>query len=265
MISLKVVILAGGYGTRISEESIFRPKPMVEIGEFPILHHIMKGYSHYGFNDFIICCGYKANVIKEYFANYFLHTSDVTFDFRAGGNMEIHQNTAEPWRVTVVDTGLDTPTGGRIKKVSQYIKNETFLLTYGDGVSDVNVLDLVKFHKEREAYVTLTAIQPSGRFGSLDIDNDSKVNSFKEKAKGDLGWINGGFFVCEPQVFDMIEGFDIMWEREPLEKIASQGKLAAYKHQGFWSPMDTVRDKAYLDSLWKSGNAPWAIWEKSKK
>lgn len=259
-LGMKVVILAGGYGTRISEESIFRPKPMVEVGEYPILHHIMKCYSYYGFNDFIICCGYKANIIKEYFANYFLHTSDVTFDFRDGGSMEIHQNAAEPWRVTVVDTGLDTQTGGRIKRIRKYAENETFLLTYGDGVSDVNVLDLVQFHKNHEAIVTLTAVQPAGRFGAIDIDDGPVISSFKEKPKGDVGWINGGFFVCEPEVFDFIEGTQTVWEREPLEQIANRGKLIAYKHHGFWSPMDTVRDKAYLDSLWKSGNAPWKVW-----
>lgn len=256
----KVVILAGGYGTRISEESIFRPKPMVEIGEFPILHHIMKCYSHYGFNDFVICCGYKANIIKEYFANYFLHTSDITFDFRSGGSMEIHQNTAEPWRVTVIDTGLDTQTGGRIKRIQKYTENETFLLTYGDGVADVNLSDLVDFHYENQAIVTLTAVQPSGRFGAIDIEDGVMISSFKEKPKGDVGWVNGGFFVCQPEVFDYIDGTYTVWEREPLEQIASRGKLAAFRHHGFWSPMDTVRDKAYLDNLWKNGNAPWKVW-----
>lgn len=257
---MKVVILAGGYGTRISEESMFRPKPMVEIGEYPILHHIMKCYSYYGFNEFIICCGYKANIIKEYFANYFLHTSDVTFDFRFSGNMEIHQNTAEPWRVTVIDTGLDTQTGGRIKRIQRYTENEPFLLTYGDGVSDVNLKELVAFHKASNALVTLTSVQPSGRFGAIDVGNDGLIKSFKEKPKGDVGWVNGGFFVCEPEVFDYIDGDKTIWEHEPLEAIASNGRLMAYKHHGFWSPMDTVRDKVYLERIWKSGNAPWKVW-----
>ena len=257
---MKVVILAGGYGTRISEESMFRPKPMIEIGEYPILHHIMKYYSHYGFNEFIICCGYKANIIKEYFANYFLHTSDVTFDFRYGSNMAIHENTAEPWRVTVIDTGLDTQTGGRIKRIRKYTENEPFLLTYGDGVSNVDLQDLVSFHKEHGAMVTLTSVQPAGRFGAIDVGKDGIIRTFKEKPKGDVGWVNGGFFVCEPEVFDYIDGDNTVWEREPLEKIANASRLAAYKHRGFWSPMDTVRDKAYLDELWKSGNAPWKVW-----
>lgn len=257
---MKVVILAGGYGTRISEESIFRPKPMIEIGEYPILHHIMKCYSHYGFNEFIICCGYKANIIKEYFANYFLHTSDVTFDFRFSGNMQIHQNTAEPWKVTVIDTGLDTQTGGRIKRIRKYTENEPFLLTYGDGVSNVNLKELVDFHKKNNALITLTSVQPSGRFGAIDVEVDGKISSFKEKPRGDVGWVNGGFFVCEQEVFEYIKGDNTVWEKEPLEQIAKIGKLMAYKHHGFWSPMDTVRDKAYLDELWKSGKAPWKVW-----
>lgn len=257
---MKVVILAGGYGTRISEESIFRPKPMIEIGEYPIIHHIMKIYSYHGFNEFIICCGYKANIIKEYFANYFLHTSDVTFDFRFNGNMEIHENTAEPWKVTVIDTGLDTQTGGRIKRIRKYIEGEPFLLTYGDGVSNINIKELVKFHNEHKAMVTLTAVQPSGRFGAIDVDSEGVISSFKEKPKGDVGWVNGGFFVCEPEIFDYIEGDSTVWEQEPLESIANSGKLMAYKHHGFWSPMDTVRDKVYLENIWKKGDAPWKIW-----
>lgn len=257
---MKVVILAGGYGTRISEESLFRPKPMVEIGEYPILHHIMKYYSSFGFYDFVICCGYKANVIKEYFSNYFLHTSDVTFDFRDGGDVEIHHNTAEPWRVTVIDTGLDTQTGGRIKRIKDYTKNEPFLLTYGDGLADVDITALIDFHYNSKAIVTLTAVQPSGRFGAIDIEETNMISSFKEKPKGDVGWVNGGFFVCQPETFKYIEGDNTIWEREPLEQIATQGKLAAYRHHGFWSPMDTVRDKSYLDGLWKSGNAPWKAW-----
>lgn len=257
---MKVVILAGGYGTRISEESMFRPKPMIEIGEYPMLHHIMKYYSHYGYNEFIICCGYKANIVKEYFANYYLHTSDVTFDFRFSGNMQIHQNTAEPWRVTIIDTGLDTQTGGRIKRVRKFTENRPFLLTYGDGVSNIDLNVLINTHTERNAIVTLTAVQPSGRFGAIDIETDGIVSSFKEKPKGDVGWVNGGFFVCQPEVFDYIEGDQSVWEHEPLERIAGEGRLAAYKHHGFWSPMDTVRDKAYLENLWKNGRAPWKIW-----
>jgi glucose-1-phosphate cytidylyltransferase len=257
---MKVVILAGGYGTRISEESLFKPKPMIEIGEFPIIHHIMKYYSSYGFNEFIICCGYKANIVKEYFANYFLHTSDITFDFRFGGSTEIHKNTAEPWRVTVIDTGLDTQTGGRIKRIRKYVENETFLLTYGDGVSNVNLGDLVSFHKRNNALVTLTAVQPSGRFGAIDVDSSCLIKSFKEKPKGDMGWVNGGFFVCEPNVFEYIEGDTTVWEQSPLEKIANVEKLFAFKHHGFWSPMDNIRDKLYLEELWKTGNAPWKSW-----
>lgn len=233
---------------------------MIEIGEHPILHHIMKYYSHYGFNDFIICCGYKANVIKEYFANYFLHTSDVTFDFRFGGNMQIHENASEPWKVTIIDTGLDTQTGGRIKRIKKYTENESFLLTYGDGVSNVNLQALIDLHNEHNALVTLTAVQPSGRFGAIDVEADGRISSFKEKPKGDVGWVNGGFFVCQPEVFDYIEGDNSVWEHGPLESIANAGRLSAYKHHGFWSPMDTVRDKAYLDDLWKNGNAPWKVW-----
>ncbi len=259
-IDMKVVILAGGYGTRISEESIFKPKPMIEIGEYPILHHIMKYYSYFGFNDFIICVGYKANIVKEYFANYFLHTSDVTFDFRFGGNMQIHENKAEPWKVTIVDTGLDTQTGGRIKRIQKYTDNEPFLLTYGDGVSDVDLTKLVDYHKECNSVVTLTAVQPSGRFGAIEVDNDGTVNSFREKPKGDGSWVNGGFFVCQPDVFEYIKSDNDIWEKGPLEIIANEGILSAYKHQGFWSPMDTVRDKIYLDELWKNGNAPWKVW-----
>lgn len=257
---MKVVILAGGYGTRISEESMFRPKPMIEIGEYPILHHIMKYYSYFGFNEFIICCGYKANIIKEYFANYFLHTSDVTFDFRFGGNMIIHENATEPWRVTVIDTGLYTETGGRIKRIRKYTENEPFLLAYGDGVSNVDLNALIDFHKGHTPIVTLTAVQPSGRFGAIDVDANGTISSFKEKPKGDVGWVNGGFFVCQPDVFDYIEGDSSVWEREPLERIMNASNLAAYKHHGFWSPMDTVRDKVYLEELWKKGNAPWKIW-----
>lgn len=258
---MKVVILAGGYGTRILEESMLRPKPMIEIGDYPILHHIMKIYSYYGHNEFIICCGYKAEVIKEYFANYFLNMADVTFDFTKGGMVEIHQATPEPWKVTVVNTGLDTQTGGRIKKIQKYVGNETFLLTYGDGVSDVNINDLIKFHKENHATLTLTAVQPEGRFGGLEIKEDNLIECFKEKPKGDVGWVNGGFFVCEPEVFRYIEGDQTVWEKEPLESIARDGKFCAYKHEGFWSPMDTMREKNYLEGLWKIGKAPWKVWK----
>lgn len=257
---MKVVILAGGYGTRISEESIFKPKPMIEIGEHPIIHHIMKYYSCYGFNEFIICCGYKANIIKDYFANYYLHTSDVTFDFRFSGNMQIHENVAEPWRVTIIDTGLDTETGGRIKRIRKFTENEQFLLTYGDGLSNIDLNALIDFHKEHNAIVTLTAVQPSGRFGAIDVESNGMISSFKEKPKGDVGWVNGGFFVCQPEVFDYIDGDGSVWEREPLERITKVGSLAAYKHHGFWSPMDTIRDKVYLDGLWKKGQAHWKIW-----
>lgn len=258
---MKVVILAGGYGTRILEESMTRPKPMIEIGDYPILHHIMKIYSYYGHNEFIICCGYKAEVIKEYFANYFLNMADVTFDFTAGGTVEIHQAMPEPWKVTVVNTGLDTQTGGRIKRVQKYIGNEPFLLTYGDGVSNVNINELIRFHNENHATLTLTAVQPAGRFGGLEIKEDNHIEHFKEKPKGDVGWVNGGFFVCEPEVFDYIEGDHTVWEKEPLERIAQEGKFFAYQHDGFWSPMDTLREKNYLEELWKSGQAPWRVWK----
>lgn len=257
---MKVVILAGGYGTRILEESMTRPKPMIEIGDFPILHHIMKIYSYYGHNEFIICCGYKAEVIKEYFSNYFLNMADVTFDFTQGGTVEIHQATPEPWKVTVVNTGLDTQTGGRIKRIQKYVGKEQFLLTYGDGVANVNIDKLIEFHNKNHALLTLTAVQPQGRFGGLDIIEDSRINRFKEKPKGDVGWVNGGFFVCEPEVFDYIEGDNTVWEKEPLERIAQDGKFYAFKHDGFWSPMDTLREKNYLQDLWKSGRAPWKVW-----
>jgi glucose-1-phosphate cytidylyltransferase len=220
----------------------------------------MKIYSHYGYNDFIICCGYKANVIKEYFADYYLHTSNITFDFRCGGNIEIHENSSEPWCVTVVDTGMDTMTGGRIKRIEKYTNGEPFLLTYGDGVSDVNINDVIQFHNKNAGLITLTAVQPTGRFGAVDIDERGAIKTFFEKPIGDGGWINGGFFVCEQGVFDYIEGDSTVWEREPLEKIAGEGKLFAYKHHGFWQPMDTLRDKNHLETLWQKGMAPWKIW-----
>ena len=257
---MKAVILAGGLGTRISEETHLKPKPMIEIGGMPVLWHILKTYSHYGINDFVICCGYKGYVIKEYFANYFLHMSDITFDL-ANNSMEVHQRNAEPWRVTLIDTGADTMTGGRLKRVAEHVKNEdTFCLTYGDGVSDVNIGELLAFHQQHGLQATLTATYPPGRFGALDI-RDSKVTSFKEKPKGDGGMINGGFFVLSPQVLHLIEGDHTVWEREPLESLAESGQLAAYQHTGFWQPMDTLRDKTHLEELWANGNAPWKVWK----
>jgi glucose-1-phosphate cytidylyltransferase len=257
---MKVVILAGGFGTRISEESHLKPKPMIEIGERPILWHIMKIYSSYGFNDFIICLGYKGYCIKEYFAHYFLHESDVTFDFKHGNERMVHHHTAEPWTVTLVNTGGETMTGGRVKRVQEYIGNETFLLTYGDGVSDVNITDLVTCHKSHGKLATVTSVQPSGRFGALDLDNENMVHGFKEKPKGDGAWINGGFFVLEPEVFNYIDGDAIILEKEPLEGLSRDKQLVAHKHSGFWQPMDTMRDKNHLEELWTSGNAPWKVW-----
>ena len=257
---MKAVILAGGLGTRISEETSTRPKPMVEIGGKPILWHIMKTYSAHGINDFVICCGYKGYVIKEYFANYFLHMSDVTFDMQHN-KMEVHQRYAEPWKVTLVDTGEETMTGGRLKRVAEYVKDEeAFCLTYGDGVSDVNITELIAFHKAQNVKATLTAAIPPGRFGALDMSGN-KVNSFMEKPKGDGAMINGGFFVLSPQVIDYIADDHITWERNPLERLAAEGNLAAYHHNGFWQPMDTLRDKVHLEELWQSGKAPWKVWE----
>ena len=257
---MKVVILAGGLGTRISEESHLKPKPMIEIGERPILWHIMKIYSSYGFNDFIICLGYKGYCIKEYFAHYFLHEADVTFDFRSKNERMVHHNQAEPWTVTLVNTGVETMTGGRVKRVKEYIGNETFMLTYGDGVADINIKALVDFHKGHGKLATVSSIQPLGRFGALDIDNGNLVLGFKEKPKGDGAWINGGFFVMEPSVLDYIDNDATILEKEPLEKLAHDGQLLAFKHSGFWQPMDTLRDKNHLDDLWKSGTAPWKVW-----
>jgi len=256
---MKAVILAGGLGTRISEETQVKPKPMVEIGGKPILWHIMKTYSAYGINEFVICCGYKGYVIKEYFANYFLHTSDVTFDMTRN-QMEVHQRYAEPWKVTLVDTGEETMTGGRLRRVADYVKNESaFCLTYGDGVSDVDIGALIAFHHAQGLKATLTATVPPGRFGALDLRGD-KVASFVEKPKGDGGLINGGFFVLSPAVLDYLSDDKTIWEREPLERLAREGQLAAYPHQGFWQPMDTLRDKTYLEELWQSGAAPWKVW-----
>lgn len=259
---MKVVILAGGFGTRISEESHLVPKPMIEIGGSPILWHIMKYYSCFGFNDFIICCGYKGYVIKEYFADYYLHRSDITFDFSACNKITIHSNVAEPWRVTVVDTGLNTQTGGRIKRIQKYVGEESFMMTYGDGVSNIDLHALIKQHKAAGFIGTLSAIQPGGRFGVLDIDeSDKKVTGFREKATEDGGWINAGFMVLEPQVFGYIKSDDTILEREPLERLSTEGKLGVYKHYGFWQCMDTQRDKGYLEDYWRTGKAPWKIWE----
>ncbi|HEX8948293.1 MAG TPA: glucose-1-phosphate cytidylyltransferase [Dissulfurispiraceae bacterium] len=256
---MKVVILAGGFGTRISEESHLRPKPMIEVGEHPVLWHIMKIYSHYGYNDFVVCLGYKGYVIKEYFANYFLHNSDVTIDL-CRNSMEIINSKAEPWRVTLVDTGLRTTTGGRVKRIQPYTGNKTFMLTYGDGVGDVNIAKLVEHHRKQGKYATITAVQPPGRFGALGIDDDENVISFHEKPPGDSAWINGGFFVLEPKIFDYIKSEEVSWEGQPLPLLAAEGQIAAYRHYGFWRPMDTVRDRMELEGHWKSGNAPWQVW-----
>ncbi len=257
---MKVVILAGGLGTRISEETSVRPKPMVEIGGRPILWHIMKIYSHYGFNDFVICLGFKGYVIKEYFSNYFLHMSDVTFDMRSN-TMEVHQRYAEPWKVTLVDTGNDSMTGGRVKRIAPYVGDETFMLTYGDGVADVDIASLVAFHRSHGRPATVTSTQPSGRFGALDIRTDGQVAAFQEKPAGDGSWINGGFFVLEPSIFERIAGDATVFEKEPLEGMARDGQLMSWKHTGFWQPMDTLRDKNLLEELWASGSAPWKLWE----
>jgi glucose-1-phosphate cytidylyltransferase len=255
---MKAVILAGGLGSRISEESHLKPKPMIEIGGKPILWHIMKMYSHYGINDFIICLGYKGYVIKEYFSNYFLHTSDVTIDM-SQNQMEIHERFAEPWKVTLVETGDDTMTGGRLKRVSKYIGGEAFCFTYGDGVSDINIQDLIKAHEKQVKLATVTTIQPPGRYGAIDIQN-SNVIAFQEKPAGDGAWINGGFFVLEPGVIDLIEDDSTIWEQEPLKNLVATNQLSAYKHSGFWQSMDTLRDKNYLEECWASGNSPWKTW-----
>ena len=258
---MKVVILAGGYGTRISEESQFKPKPMVELGGMPILWHIMKLYSFYGYNEFIICCGYKQHVIKEWFADYYLHNSDITFDFTQNNKMIVHNNISEPWKVTLIDTGLYTMTGGRIKRIADYLEGESFLLTYGDGVSDVNIRDLVAFHRSHGKMATITSAQPGGRFGVLDILEDGTITNFKEKKKEDGGWINAGFMVLEPQIMDLIEGDDTVFEKYPLEEAARRGQLNAYRHNGFWQCMDTMREKEKLEELWQSGQAPWKVWK----
>lgn len=258
---MKVVLLAGGYGTRISEESHLKPKPMIEIGDQPILWHVMKSYSYYGYNEFIICAGYKQHVIKEYFADYYLHRSDVTFDFSSGGEMTVHNNIAEPWRVTIVDTGLNTMTGGRVKRIQKYVGNEPFLLTYGDGVCDLDLHDLIAFHNRKKRVATITAIQPGGRFGKLEIDSDDGIRAFAEKQKEDGGWVNGGFMVFEPQIFDYLLDDTTVLERAPLERLAAENQLCAYQYDGFWQCMDTLRDKQYLETLIASGNAPWMRWQ----
>lgn len=259
---MKVVILAGGLGTRISEESHLKPKPMIDVGEMPILWHIMKTYSYYGYNDFIICCGYKGHIIKEYFANYYLHRSDITFDFTAENKMTFNSNVAEPWKVTLVDTGLNTMTGGRIKRIRPYINEERFLLTYGDGVADINIESLLQFHIQSGKMATLTAIQPGGRFGMIDINENNMIFNFREKTKEDGGWINGGYMVFEPGIFDLIENDQTVLEQFPLEEAARRGQLNAYKHHGFWQCMDTLRDKLLLDEMWQKNKAPWKIWDK---
>ena len=260
---MKAVILAGGLGTRISEESHLKPKPMIEIGGKPILWHIMKSYTAYGVNDFIICCGYKQHAIKEYFADYYLRNSDVTFDFKNGNKMRMLTNTTEAWRVTIVDTGFNTMTGGRLKRIKQYVGNETFMLTYGDGVCDINVNSLLTFHRAHSKIATITAIQPGGKFGALEIEPDGAISNFTEKRKGDVGWINGGFMIFEPEIFEYLRDDETVLERDPLEKLAAVGQLSAYRHHGFWQCMDTLRDKMFLEELIVMGKAPWITWEVS--
>ena len=256
---MKVVILAGGFGTRISEESHLKPKPMIEIGEQPILWHIMKQYSHYGYHDFVICLGYKAYVIKEYFSDYFLHTSDITFDL-ANNKMTVHNNFSEPWKVTLVDTGQKTMTGGRVKRIQEYVGNEPFMLTYGDGVSDVDITKLAAFHKSHGKIATMTAINAGQRFGVLEVGGDNTIHAFREKSKDDGSLINGGFMVLNPEIFQYIAGDSTVFEKEPLETVAKMGELMAYKHNGFWHCMDTQRDKMRLEEMWASGAAPWKVW-----
>lgn len=255
---MKVVILAGGRGTRISEETEVLPKPMIQIGGKPVLWHIMKAYSHFGFNDFIICLGYKGYAIKEYFANYFLHSSDLTLDLSTN-SMKVHGSKAEPWKVTLIDTGFETMTGGRIKRIEKYVEGKTFLLTYGDGIGSVDINKLIEFHKKHGKYATVTAVQLEGRFGALNIEKGEDVSSFLEKPRGDGAWINGGFFVLEPDIFKYIKDDSVIWEKKPLEKLAKENQLNAYKHNGFWKCMDTIRDKIELEQLWDAGNAPWKL------
>lgn len=257
---MKVVILAGGYGTRISEESYLKPKPMIEIGDKPILWHIMKEYSYYGFNEFIICCGYKQHAIKEWFADYYLYNCDVTFDFANNNSMQVHSSEAEPWKVTLVDTGLDTMTGGRVKRIQKYVGNETFMLTYGDGVSDVNIKELLDFHYKHGRKATITAINVEQRFGVLEINGEGSIQAFREKSIDDGSRINAGYMVLEPEVFDLIEGDSTVFEKEPLEKLVANNQLMAYRHDGFWQCMDTKREKEKLDDMWNKGEAPWKQW-----
>ncbi len=258
---MKAVILAGGFGTRISEESGVKPKPMVEVGGRPILWHILKIYSSHGINDFIVCLGYKGEAIKDYFARYYLHASNVTFDMQRN-EMHVHQNRAEPWRVTLIDTGVDTMTGGRLRRAREYVGNETFCMTYGDGVSDIDIRQLVRFHKEQNTLATLTAAQPPGRFGAFTLQQgQNRVETFMEKPQGDGAWVNSGFFVLEPAVMNYIDDDTVVWEREPLQRLAHEGQLSAYRHQGFWQPMDTLRDKMVLENLWQSEKPPWKVWQ----
>ena len=258
---MKVLLLAGGLGTRLGEETSIRPKPMVEIGGYPIIWHIMKLYTHYGLTDFIILCGYKSEIIKDYFLNYYTNTADVTINF-SNNKIEVHRSRAEPWNVTMLYTGRDTMTGSRVKQARSYVGNEPFMLTYGDGLSDVNIKDLLAYHQKSKKLVTLTAVQPSGRFGALNVETDGRISHFQEKPVGDGAWVNGGFFVCQPEVFDYIaDGKDVIWEKEPMVKLASDGQLNAYKHGGFWRPMDTLKDKLDLNELWSKGNAPWKVWK----
>ncbi|MEE0873324.1 MAG: glucose-1-phosphate cytidylyltransferase [Ruminococcus sp.] len=258
---MKAVILAGGFGTRISEESQYKPKPMIEIGGMPILWHIMKQYSHYGINDFIICAGYRQHAIKEWFADYFLHTSDITFDFTRDDKIIVHNKRAEQWRVTVIDTGLKTMTGGRLKRIRQYLDEDIFFMTYGDGVSDINIDDLLMFHKCHGRLATMSAVKPESRFGTIDFEQNGKVNAFREKNEADTGYINAGFMVLNKKVLDYVEGDSIMFERQPMEKLAADGELMCYRHNGFWQCMDTMRDKTKLEDLWESGDAPWKVWK----
>ena len=255
---MKAVILAGGLGTRISEETQNRPKPLIEIGGMPILWHIMKTYSSHGISDFVICCGYKGYMIKEYFANYFLHMSDVTFDLK-NNEMNVHRKSAESWNITLVDTGINTMTGGRLKKIQKYVDNETFCFTYGDGLANISIRELIEFHKNNNTLATVTAVQPPARFGALELDGN-KVVSFKEKPPGDGNWINGGYFILEPTVFDYVEGDSTVWEKEPVENLSKNNQLSAYRHSGFWQPLDTLRDKNKLEDLWSSGSPPWKVW-----
>jgi len=256
---MKVVILAGGFGTRLSEETVLKPKPMIEIGDMPILWHIMKIYSSHGFHDFVICLGYKGYLIKEYFANYYLHKSDVTIDL-ATNSLQVHDSYAEPWKITLVDTGQHAMTGGRIKRIAKHVSNEPFLLTYGDGVGNVNIRELVAFHRQHGKHCSVTSVQPSGRFGALDLGVNHKVLSFAEKPKGDGAWINGGFFVCQPDVLNYIDNDSTIWERDPLINLSKDGQLMAFRHEGYWKPMDTLRDKHELDKEWTAGTAPWKTW-----